>query len=115
MTDSELHIIEATIRYLTSEEGGRRHSMYNDYRGQFYYAGEDCDGFQFFPDVKQVQPGDEVRAFVRFRQERWQAVHQARIFVGMPFQIREGARTVGEGVVTRLNVPIDEFLSCLNP
>jgi len=99
------HDIEVEIRYLTTEEGGRRTPVCSGYRGQFFYDGEDYDGFQYFPDLADgamVELGTTVRALVRFRQERWEDVHSKRITVGMPFQIREGNRTVGHGVVTRV-------------
>lgn len=101
----DFHEIEANIRYLTTEEGGRQSGVASDYRGQFYYAGNDYDGFQYFPDLKDdemVVLGNTVRALVRFRRERWDEVHSKKIEVGMPFQIREGDRTVGRGVVTKV-------------
>jgi translation elongation factor EF-Tu-like GTPase len=106
MTD--YHEIEARIRYLTTEEGGRKTPLANGYRGQFYYDGDDHDGFQFFPDVKGeelIELGTEVRAFVRFRTERWEQIHRHNLHVGKAFQIREGRRVVGEGIVTQLEVP----------
>jgi elongation factor Tu len=99
------HEIEAEIRYLTTEEGGRTTGIFSGYRGQFFYEGDDYDGFQYFPDVldgAMVSLGKTVRALIRFRQEMWEAVHAKRIIVGMPFQIREGNKTVGQGVVTKL-------------
>lgn len=99
------HEIEAEIRYLTTEEGGRRHGVFSGFRGQFHYDGDDFDGFQFFPDVadgEMVEPGTTVRALVRFDQKRWDEIHAHRITVGMPFLIREGSKTVGRGTVTRV-------------
>ena len=99
------HQIEAEIRYLTAEEGGRRSGLFSGYRGQFYYSGNDYDGFQFFPDLQDdemVELGKTVRAVIKFRQERWDEVHSKAITVGMPFAIREGKRTVGRGVVTNV-------------
>ena len=103
-----MHWIEATIRYLTSDEGGRRSGVRSGYRGQFYYEGEDYDGFQFFPDSEdeEIELGTTVRAFIQFRQERWDEVHSKRIRVGLPFEIREGSKVVGRGVVTQLNVTV---------
>src|SRR5262245_24113634 len=99
------HEIEAEIRYLTTEEGGRRTGVCSGYRGQFFYDGDDYDGFQYFPglpDGAMVTLGSPVRALIRFRQEMWEDVHSKRISVGMPFQIREGNKTVGHGVVKKL-------------
>src|SRR5262245_25769826 len=99
--------IEAKIRYLTSAEGGRKTGVASGYRGQFHYQGNDYDGFQSFPDVDQaafIELGTEVRAFVEFSKGCWDEVHQHSLYVGMPFEIREGSKLVGRGVVTRLAV-----------
>ncbi|NQU24208.1 MAG: elongation factor Tu [Candidatus Nealsonbacteria bacterium] len=101
----DYHEIETEIRYLTTAEGGRSKGVWSGYRGQFYYEDEDFDGSQFFPDIaddEMVELGTSVRALVRFLRERWEDVHAARITIGMPFEIREGARTVGRGVVVNV-------------
>ena len=101
---ADFHEIEAEIRYLTTEEGGRRTGVSSGYRGQFFYEGEDYDRFQYFPDLPdgvRVELGTPVRALIRFGQKRWEDVHSKKITVGMPFQIREGNRTVGHGIVTK--------------
>jgi translation elongation factor EF-Tu-like GTPase len=106
------HVIEARIRYRTSEEGGRKGIVANGYRGQFYYDGEDHDGFQYFPDTDpsgNVELGREVRAFVQFAEVLWDQIHKQHLQVGKAFEIREGRRVVGEGTVTRLDVPIIEW------
>ena len=102
------HGVEATIRYLTTDEGGRQTPVASGYRGQFHYEGEEeqpWDGFQFFPDLREtdsVQLGIPVRAFVEFPTDCWERYHSKRIGVGMPFQIREGKKLVGTGTVTGL-------------
>jgi translation elongation factor EF-Tu-like GTPase len=106
------HVIEARIHYLTPAEGGRQSGVASGYRGQFFYEGNDFDGFQLFPDLRPgefVNLGEEVRAFVQFRKERWNLVHKHVVTLGMPFQIREGSRVVGNGIVTRLVVPGSEW------
>ena len=108
----ELHVIETRIRYLTSAEGGRQTGVASGYRGQFYYGGKDYDGFQWFPDFNRgdsVPLGTEVRAFVDFSKGRWDEVHKHSVYEGMPFEIREGPKVVGTGVVTRLAVPESEW------
>ncbi len=96
--------IEAEIRFLTTEEGGRKSGVYSGYRGQFFYQGDDYDGVQSFPDSpdSMIPLGTTVRASIRFRQERWEDVHSKRITVGMPFEIKEGNRIVGRGIVKRV-------------
>ena len=101
------HVIEARIRYLIPAEGGRKTGVASGYRGQFYYGGNDYDGFQWFPDFNRddyVELGTEVRAFIEFSKGRWDEVHRHSIHEGMPFEIREGRRVVGTGIVTRLAV-----------
>jgi elongation factor Tu len=105
------HVIEARIRYLKPSEGGRRTGVASGYRGQFFYD-DDYDGFQLFPDVPRdgtVELGSEVRAFVQFAKDRWNDKHERDLHEGMAFKIREGRRTVGEGIVTRLDVPETEW------
>jgi len=103
----ESHFIEARIRYLTTVEGGRNSSVASGYRGQFYYGGNDYDGYQSFPDFnpgEYITLGTEVRAFIEFSKSRWDEVHSRSIYIGMPFEIREGSKKVGNGVVTQLDV-----------
>ncbi|WP_211482469.1 hypothetical protein [Collimonas sp. OK607] len=80
-------------------EGGRRSPAFGDYRPQFYYDGHDWDARHIYPDVKQANPGDTVRAFLGFLSP---AEHLGKIYPDMTFEIREGARTVGRGRVTRI-------------
>jgi len=94
--------LEATIRFLTTEEGGRRSPTYSGYRPQFYYDGIDCDAEHEYPDAEIVNPGDTVRTHLRFLRPE---VHVGKMYVGMPFKIREGSRTVGEGTVTSIVDP----------
>jgi translation elongation factor EF-Tu-like GTPase len=93
------HDIEAEIYFLTTEEGGRLGPAFDDYRPQFFYDGHDWDARHLYPDVKQVNPGETVRAYLGFMSP---AEHLGKIFVNMPFQIREGARIVGKGKVTKI-------------
>src|SRR5690349_21226235 len=112
MNLTDWHIIEARIRYLTPAEGGRKSGVASGYRGQFFYDGQDYDGFQLFPDCgpgEFVELGQEVRAFVQFRPDRWEQVHRHRVHVGIVFEIREGDRVVGSGVVTRVEVLESEW------
>jgi len=99
------HEIEAEIRYLTTDEGGRKTGVLSGYRGQFFYEGYDWDGIQYFPDLPNdvfVELGRSVRALISFPQARWESVHSKKITVGMPFLIREGSKTVGRGIVTKV-------------
>ena len=91
--------IEAEIYFLTPEEGGRKTPAFNDYRPQFYYNGNDWDAPHIYPDVEQVNPGDTVRTYLGFLSPK---KHIGKVQVGMEFLIREGARTVGKGIVTQI-------------
>ncbi|MEM4987506.1 hypothetical protein V8G57_08925 [Collimonas sp. H4R21] len=91
--------IEAEIYFLTPAEGGRSSPAFDDYRPQFYYDGRDWDARHIYPDVKQANPGDTVRAFLGFLSP---AEHLGKIYPDMTFEIREGARTIGRGRVTRI-------------
>ena len=110
------HVIESQIRYCTPDEGGRKTGVYSGYRGQFHYDGDDFDGFQYFPDdpKSMIALGHEVRAFVRFLEDRWEQIHKINVQVGKTFQICEGARIVGVGVVTRLDVPESEWANLID-
>ena len=91
--------IEAEIRFLTTEEGGRSSPAFSGYRPQFYYDGRDWDAPHEYPDSYTVFPGETVRAFLGFLSPQ---EHIGKITVGMKFEIREGTRTVGTGVVTKI-------------
>lgn len=91
--------IEAKITYLTAEEGGRTTPVFSGYRGQFHYDGNDWDAPQTFLNVEQVMPGETVSAHLGFISP---SEHVGKVHVGMSFQIREGARIVGTGIVTKI-------------
>ena len=92
--------IEATIYFLTTKEGGRSTPALSGYRPQFFYDGDDWVSSHFYPDVKMVNPGDTVRAYIGLAspKELFGIIHE-----GMDFLVREGARTVGTGKVITNN------------
>jgi len=92
--------VEAEIYFLTTEEGGRHTSVVSGYRPQFYYDGHDWDAIQNYPDEQEpVQPGDTVTAYLSFLSPHYLV---GSLFVGKEFLLREGARTVGRGHVTKV-------------
>lgn len=91
--------IEAEIRFLTTEEGGRRTPARSGYRPQFYYDGQDWAAHQEYPDVEWVHPGETARTLLRFLSPD---AHLGRIHVGMEFEVREGAQLVGRGRITKI-------------
>jgi translation elongation factor EF-Tu-like GTPase len=91
--------IEAEITFVPTAEGGRKTPAFSGYRPQFYYDGYDWDAIQDYPDVSAVCPGQTVRALLRFMSP---GAHVGRIFPGMEFLCREGAKVVARGRITKI-------------
>ena len=86
----------ANIYVLTKEEGGRHTSFFNNYRPQFYIRTTDVTGTIELPSgTEMVMPGDNVELTVSL-------ISSVAMSDGMRFAIREGGRTVGSGVVTKI-------------
>jgi len=87
---------DAEIYILTKNEGGRHTSFMNNYRPQFYFRTTDVTGVINLPDdVKLVMPGDNIRCSIEL-------IAPVAMDEGLRFAIREGGRTVGAGVVTKI-------------
>jgi elongation factor Tu len=87
---------KAEIYVLAKEEGGRHTPFFNGYRPQFYFRTTDVTGVMALnPGVEMVMPGDNVEMGVEL-------ITPVAIEDGLRFAIREGGRTVGAGVVTRI-------------
>jgi elongation factor Tu len=87
---------EAEVYVLSKEEGGRHSAFMNGYKPQFYVRTTDVTGEVHLPDdVKMVMPGDTVKIKVSL-------IVPVAMEDGMRFAIREGGRTVGSGVVTKI-------------
>jgi translation elongation factor EF-Tu-like GTPase len=91
--------IEAEITFLRAEEGGRQWAAFSGYRPQFRYRGKDWDAIQEYPDGGRAEPGQTVRALLSFVRPQY---HRGRVYPGMAFEICEGARVIGRGIVTRV-------------
>ncbi len=88
---------DAEVYVLTKEEGGRHTPFFKGYKPQFYFRTTDVTGEVELPaDVEMVMPGDTITFKVTLLQPI--AMDQ-----GQRFAIREGGRTVGAGVVTKIN------------
>ncbi len=88
---------EAEVYILTKEEGGRHTPFFKGYKPQFYFRTTDVTGEVELPaDKEMVMPGDTISFKVKLLQPI--AMDQ-----GLRFAIREGGRTVGAGVVTKIN------------
>ena len=87
---------EAEAYVLTKEEGGRHTPFFNGYRPQFYFRTTDVTGVCTLPEgTEMVMPGDNVRVKVDL-------ITPIAMDEGLRFAIREGGRTVGAGVVTKI-------------
>ena len=87
---------EATVYVLSKEEGGRHTPFFKGYRPQFYVRTTDVTGAVELPDgVEMVMPGDNIDMTVEL-------ISPVAMEDGMKFAIREGGRTVGSGVVTKI-------------
>jgi elongation factor Tu len=87
---------EGQVYVLTKEEGGRHTPFFNGYRPQFYFRTTDVTGVADLPEgVEMVMPGDNITMTI-------QLITTIAMEEGLRFAIREGGRTVGAGVVTKI-------------
>ncbi len=87
---------EGQLYVLKKEEGGRHTPFFTNYRPQFYIRTTDVTGNVFLPeDVKMVMPGDNLSVTVEL-------ITPVALEEQMRFAIREGGKTVGAGVVTKI-------------
>ncbi len=87
---------EAEVYILTKEEGGRHTPFFNNYRPQFYVRTTDVTGSITLPEgTEMVMPGDNVKISVEL-------IAPIAMEEGTRFAIREGGRTVGAGVVSKI-------------
>jgi elongation factor Tu len=94
-------LFEGEVYVLTEKEGGRKTPFFAGYRPQFYVRTTDVTGtIQTFTaddgtDVEMVMPGDRIKVNVEL-------INAIAIEQGMRFAIREGGRTIGAGVVSKI-------------
>jgi len=87
---------EAEVYILSKEEGGRHTPFFNNYRPQFYFRTTDVTGAVELPSgTEMVMPGDNVKMTVEL-------LAPIAMEEGLRFAIREGGRTVGAGVVSKI-------------
>ncbi|HVB97031.1 MAG TPA: elongation factor Tu [Chloroflexota bacterium] len=87
---------EATVYVLSKDEGGRHTPFFNGYRPQFYFRTTDVTGSVQLPSgVEMVMPGDNTNLAIEL-------IVPVALEEGLRFAIREGGRTVGAGVVTKI-------------
>jgi elongation factor Tu len=87
---------EAEVYVLSKEEGGRHTPFFKGYRPQFYFRTTDVTGEVQLPDgVEMVMPGDNIQMTITL-------ISPIAMEKGVKFAIREGGRTVGAGVVSKI-------------
>ena len=86
----------AEVYVLTKEEGGRHKPFFDGYRPQFYFRTTDVTGVIKLPEgTEMVMPGDNVKMEIDL-------ITTIAMEEGLRFAIREGGRTVGSGVVSKI-------------
>ncbi len=89
-------VFEGEVYILSKDEGGRHTPFFNGYRPQFYFRTTDVTGVVELPEgTDMVMPGDNVKIKVTL-------ISEIAMEEGLRFAIREGGRTVGAGVVTKI-------------
>ena len=87
---------DAEVYILSKDEGGRHTPFFNGYRPQFYFRTTDVTGACDLPEgIEMVMPGDNVQMKVTL-------IQPIAMEEGLRFAIREGGRTVGAGVVSKV-------------
>ncbi|WP_343192548.1 elongation factor Tu [Buchnera aphidicola (Taiwanaphis decaspermi)] len=87
---------DAEVYVLSKEEGGRHTPFFKGYKPQFYFRTTDVTGSIELPEnVEMVMPGDNIKMTVNL-------IHPIAMSNGLRFAIREGGRTVGAGIVTKV-------------
>jgi len=87
---------ECEVYVLSKDEGGRHTPFFSNYRPQFYFRTTDVTGAVDLPEgVEMVMPGDNVKMTVSL-------INPIAMEEGLRFAIREGGRTVGAGVVSKI-------------
>jgi len=87
---------ESEVYILSKEEGGRHTPFFKGYRPQFYFRTTDVTGTIELPEgMEMVMPGDNIKMTVSL-------IYPIAMTEGLRFAIREGGRTVGAGVVTKI-------------
>jgi len=87
---------EGEVYVLTKEEGGRHTPFFNGYKPQFYIGTLDVTGVAELPQgVEMVMPGDNIKMTIKL-------IYPVALEEGLRFAIREGGRTVGSGVISKI-------------
>ena len=90
-------VFTSQVFVLSKEEGGRHTPFFSNYRPQFYFRTTDVTGVITLPEgVQMIMPGDNIDNL------KVELISPIAMEEGLRFAIREGGRTVGAGVVTKI-------------
>jgi elongation factor Tu len=90
-------VFDCEVYVLSKDEGGRHTPFFSGYRPQFYFRTTDVTGVATLPEgTEMVMPGDNVKMKVEL-------ISEIAMEEGLRFAVREGGRTVGAGVVTKIH------------
>jgi elongation factor Tu len=90
-------VFDCEVYILSKDEGGRHTPFFTGYRPQFYFRTTDVTGVATLPEgTEMVMPGDNVKMKIEL-------ISEIAMEEGLRFAIREGGRTVGAGVVTKIH------------
>jgi elongation factor Tu len=90
-------VFDCEVYILSKDEGGRHTPFFTGYRPQFYFRTTDVTGVASLPEgTEMVMPGDNVKMKIEL-------ISEIAMDEGLRFAIREGGRTVGAGVVTKIH------------
>ena len=91
----------ASVRYLTTEEGGRKTPVFSKYRGQvkISFSEYQTSGEQTFLNKEIVYPGETVDTEIRLLSPQ---ICVKMLTEGISFEVREGSRIVGVGEITKI-------------
>jgi hypothetical protein len=91
--------LEAEVRFLTMADGGRASPVFSGYRGQLHYDEHDWDAVYAFPERDMVPPGDSTVTRMWLLSPD---AHRGKLYPTKSFEVREGRKVVGRGVVTKV-------------
>jgi len=91
----------AKLKYLTSEQGGRKTPAHSGYRPQvkFDFTEMQTSGQQVFLDKEKVYPGEEVTAEITISTPE---LFKNKLWIGMEYEFREGDRIIGTGEILKI-------------
>ena len=99
--DKQTPDFEAKLKYLSTEQGGRKTPAYSGYRPQvkFEFTRMQTSGSQKFIGTDEVYPGETVLAQITILSPQF---FESQLKIGMEFEFREGAKIIGTGTIIKI-------------